>query len=337
MFIWIFRIIASFAGAAIAYCFIEASVEGVLIGFFIVLFFALLEYLCEKVSSIAFLCLSAGIVAGYSYAAAFGAQMYLENFLQMKNSIFFVSSFAVFIIAVCLRKVFTRKTDNNSVKIDAFGKKDIEILLADKSALEDGRILSFVKQEFPKTKVIIADFILQELKKYSQIDEPIKRYRAKRGLEIAEELKKSGYALERDCAKDSLSSKDISARTIELAAKLNARMVTLDFDMVKAALLKKIKILNLKTFSEALFQICVPGDTASVFLSVEGSHNHQGVGFFNDGTKVIVAEGKRHINKIVNFTVTAVVKNASGKTVFGKMTDNRQAYNKYNAKKNEEV
>ena len=44
----------------------------------------------------------------------------------------------------------------------------------------------------------------------------------------------------------------------------------------------------------------------------------QGVGYLDDGTMIVVEDGKDHIGKNVNITVTSMLQTSAGRMVFGK-------------------
>jgi uncharacterized protein YacL len=345
----LFRIIIAFIGALTAYFFVENSGIAALIGFGIGIVFVIIEYLCEKITMTVFLCAAFGIIAGYflgilSKSIAFKTYISVLPLgkLPINHILLLHILFALLIIIVLARNIYVEKHNKNKtpsqpVLKSAGAKNTYEELLADMSVLEDGRILDFLKQEFPPIKIIIPDFVFAELKQNANAEEQMKKYRAKRGLETVSKLKENGFVVEKSYDKALISAKDLPSKTIELASSLNLRLATVSFVTGKTALLKKVKVLNLKVLSESLAPIYVPGDVASIFLVSEGSHQNQAVGFLNDGTKVIVAEGKRYINKVVRFIITAVVKNAAGKTIFGKVIENnRDHFHRNNNYKKEE-
>ncbi|MDR3049590.1 MAG: hypothetical protein LBV16_07150 [Elusimicrobiota bacterium] len=347
MFIWTFRIFIAVFSAGAAYFFIENSVLALILGFIAGAAFVFVEYLCEKISLSAFLFAAFGIALGSVLGllsnkfGVFFAAMPLSA-LNINYLLIVYILFALLIIVVFARSVYIGKYDRNEIKRQpilksAGNKNSYEELLADMSVLEDGRILDFVKQEFPPVKIIITDFVLEELKKDSEAEEQMKKYRARRGLETVSKLKEAGYVIDKPYDKSAISAKDLPSKIIELAGLLNVRLITISFVAAKNASLKKVKVLNLKVLSETLSPICVPGDVVNIYLASEGSHQNQAIGFLNDGTKVIVADGKRYMNKVVRLIITAVVKNTVGKNVFGKVIENnREHFHRNNNHKKEE-
>ena len=104
----------------------------------------------------------------------------------------------------------------------------------------------------------------------------------------------------------------------ELAQKLDAKVVTNDFNLIQVAEIQDIPVLNINDVVNALRTVVIPGEELRVSVIREGRENNQGVGYMPDGTMIVVEGGKNLIGKDVNTEVTSVLQTASGRMIFAK-------------------
>lgn len=191
--------------------------------------------------------------------------------------------------------------------------------LLDTSVIIDGRLNGVVASGFIEGRICIPDFVLQELQRIRDSEDPIKRARGRRGLQMLTELRQA-YP-QRIEVIDSYSSNverapTVDMKLIRLAEELDAAIITNDEGLQRIAHLHHVPVLNLNALANALKIVVIPGEELDVYIVREGTHPGQGVGYLDDGTMVVVEGGRRYIGKKVRTTVRNVSQTASGKMIF---------------------
>jgi len=80
-------------------------------------------------------------------------------------------------------------------------------------------------------------------------------------------------------------------------------------------------VINVNDLANALKPVVLPGERMKVRLLKSGEAPGQGVGYLEDGTMVVVEQGKTHINEEVEFTVNSVLQTSAGKMIFGRLPE----------------
>lgn len=208
-------------------------------------------------------------------------------------------------------------SDLGQLKIKNFSKAGAIVL--DTSSIIDGRVLEVARSGFLKGVVVIADFVLLELQQVADSSDALKRARGRQGFEIINSLKKVP-GIKIIVWDKEVKGKLVDDRVVELAKKLNARILTCDFNLNKVAKIKGVEVLNMNELANALKTKAIPGEKFDVKLIHPGKDNHQGVGYLNDGTMVVVQEGSEDIGKVISVEATKILQNPSGWIIFSKKT-----------------
>lgn len=190
--------------------------------------------------------------------------------------------------------------------------------LLDASVLMDGRVEAVLKTGF-LGGAAIPDFVLEELKHLADAADEAKRMRGRRGLEVAERLKADeDLAL---CVLDTEPSNEADAdlRLMTLARDTGAALVTIDYNLSRAARLAGLTVLNVNDLACALRPVTAAGDVLSVRIAKEGREAGQGVGYLDDGSMLVVEGGRSHVGQTVTVTVSSVLQTSAGRMVFAKM------------------
>jgi len=199
-------------------------------------------------------------------------------------------------------------------------------VLLDTSVLIDGRIGDIVAAGFFDTRLIVPQFVLDELQAIADSSDKIRRARGRHGLDVLQRLrsqKRADVALY-DAPSNAPKPSDndtVDHRLIALAAELGARVLTNDFNLNKVATLRGIAVINLNDLANALKPVVFPGEKMTVRLIEAGRDPGQGVGYLTDGTMVIVDQGRSRLNQDVEFNVTNVLQTSAGKLIFGRIMD----------------
>ena len=194
-----------------------------------------------------------------------------------------------------------------------------ELTLLDTSAIIDGRILDICKTKFLENKIVIPKFVLKELQQIADSTDPIKRQRGRRGLEIL-------HTLQKDMGHDIMVHEEelpdvpeVDAKLVKLAKILEAKILTVDFNLNRVASLQGIKVLNINELANALKPMVFPGEQMQIKLLKEGKEHNQAVGYLDDGTMVVVEEARRLIGQEARVVVTSVLQTQAGRMIFTKI------------------
>jgi len=194
-----------------------------------------------------------------------------------------------------------------------------EVTLLDTSAIIDGRIVDICKAKFLEGKIVIPRFILKELQQIADSTDPIKRQRGRRGLEILHIVQKElggNITIHEEEFPEVL---EVDAKLVKLAKLLEAKILTVDFNLNRVASIQGIKVLNINELSSALKPVIFTGEEMQIKLLKEGKEHNQAVGYLDDGTMVVVEDARRFIGQDVKVVVTSVLQTQAGRMIFTKL------------------
>ncbi|MDD2927512.1 MAG: PIN domain-containing protein [Candidatus Omnitrophica bacterium] len=194
-----------------------------------------------------------------------------------------------------------------------------DIVVLDTSVIIDGRIVDICKTKFISGKVIIPKFVLRELQQIADSTDPIKRQRGRRGLEILNTIQKDSGLDIVIHEEDFPETNEVDAKLVKLAKLLEAKILTVDFNLNRVATIQGIKVLNINELANALKPVVFPGEEMQIKLIKEGKEHNQAVGYLDDGTMVVVEEARRLIGQEVRAVVTSVLQTQAGRMIFTKL------------------
>ncbi len=195
-----------------------------------------------------------------------------------------------------------------------------EKIILDTSVIVDGRITDILKTGFLEARIIIPRFVLKELQQIADSTDPLKRQRGRRGLEILNVIQKDEKLIVSVDEGDFPEVKEVDAKLVRLAKLLEAKILTVDFNLNRVASIQGVKVLNINELSNALKSVVFPGEQIQIRLIKEGKEFNQAIGYLDDGTMVVVEEGRKSIGQEVKVTVTSVLQTPAGRMVFTKFT-----------------
>jgi uncharacterized protein YacL len=196
-----------------------------------------------------------------------------------------------------------------------------EVVILDTSVIIDGRITDIFKTKFLEGKIIIPRFVLKELQQIADSTDVIKRQRGRRGLEILHTIQKESGVDITLHEEDIPEVSEVDAKLVKLAKLLEAKILTVDFNLNRVATFQGIKVLNINELANALKPVVFPGEQMHVKLLKEGKEHNQAVGYLEDGTMVVVEDARRLIGQDVRVVVTSVLQTQAGRMIFTKMED----------------
>ncbi len=188
--------------------------------------------------------------------------------------------------------------------------------ILDTSVIIDGRIADICDTGFIEGVLVIPQFILQELVYIADSSDSLRRTRGKRGLDILNRIQKQVNVEVRIVDQDFPKIKEVDAKLVALAKKMNGKIITNDFNLNKVAELQGITVLNVNQLATALRPVVLPGEIMNVYIQREGKEPGQGVAYLDDGTMVVVENGRKLIGKNTEVTVTSVLQTTAGRMIF---------------------
>jgi len=195
-------------------------------------------------------------------------------------------------------------------------------LVLDTSVIIDGRIADICDTRFIDTKLLVPRFVLQELQSVADSSDKLKRNRGRRGLDMLKRMQ-NNQKVELQIHEGNLPElrdvHKVDERLVALAKALGARVVTNDFNLNKIAQLQGVEVVNLNELANALKSVALPGEAMTVRLVKPGEQLGQGVGYLDDGTMVVVEQGRSAIGQEVAITVTSVHQTQAGRMIFGRI------------------
>ena len=194
----------------------------------------------------------------------------------------------------------------------------IPIKLLDSSTIIDGRILDIVNTGFLEGKIVIPSFIVKELQTISDSHDHLKRQKGRRGLDIVKNLQSQDNAPVEVSDMDIKGVKTVDEKLVELAKRLDAAIITTDFNLLKVAEIHKVVVLNINALATAVKQTVLPGEELVINVIREGKEKDQGVAYLDDGSMVVIENGKKLIGETVKIEVSSLLQSDSGRIIFGK-------------------
>lgn len=189
-------------------------------------------------------------------------------------------------------------------------------VVVDTSVLIDGRIADISRTGFVPGALIIPRFILNELQHVADSYDSVRRARGRRGLEMLTKLQKESDIPMDISEIDFEDVPDVDAKLVRLAKVLGCAIITNDFNLNRVAELQGVRVLNINELANALKPVVLPGEEMEVRVIQEGKEFGQGIGFLDDGTMVVVEDGRRYINSSIEVVVTRVLQTAAGRMIF---------------------
>ena len=193
--------------------------------------------------------------------------------------------------------------------------------ILDTSIIIDGRVLEIMKAGFLEGPIIIPEFVLVELRHIADSSDSLKRVRGRRGLDILNKIQTEFeiqiYNTDQEKALKEIPEVDV--KLLKLAQIMKGKLVTNDFNLNKVAAIKNVPVLNINDLANAVKPISIPGEKMNVKLVKAGKDREQAVAYLDDGTMIVVEDGRKYIGQDVDITVTSVLQTSAGRMIFGKI------------------
>ncbi len=189
-------------------------------------------------------------------------------------------------------------------------------VLLDTSVIIDGRILDIAKTGFVDMPLVVLSSVLRELQLVADSADAMRRRRGRRGLDVLTEMQKISTLSLEVVDDDVTPSTEIDSHLVRTAKRRGWGIMTNDFNLNRIARLEGVAVLNLNELAQAMRPVAIPGEEIVVTVAREGKEPGQGVGSLDDGTMVVVQNGRRLINQTITAVVTSVIQTSAGRMIF---------------------
>src|SRR5580698_5185296 len=198
--------------------------------------------------------------------------------------------------------------------------KPENLLLLDTSVIIDGRIADLIEANFIEGTLVVPRFVLQELQKIADSNDPVIRARGRRGLEMLARLQQNKRNEVKIHDADFPEEKEVDAKLVRLSKVLGAKLYTNDYNLGKVAELQSVTYVNLNEMANALKPVILPGEMFSLRVVREGKDKGQGVGYLNDGTMVVINNAQSLIGQQATVKVISLLQTGAGVIIFADLT-----------------
>ncbi len=194
-------------------------------------------------------------------------------------------------------------------------------ILVDSSAIIDGRILDISKTGFLQGELIVPSFVLREIQHIADESNTLRRNRGRRGLEILEEMQRESKVPVRMRDLDVENIREVDHKLVALAKQMNALLLTTDYTLKRTANLQGVQVLNINDLANAVKAVILPNEVITIQVIAEGREPGQGVGYLDDGTMVVVEDGRRHLDRKIDVVIVRMIQTSAGKMYFARLDD----------------
>lgn len=198
------------------------------------------------------------------------------------------------------------------------GQNQGNIKILDTSVIIDGRIADICQTGFLEGTIVIPQFVLLELQHIADSSDVLKRNRGRRGLDILNKIQKELPIKVEIYDGDFEDIQEVDSKLIKLAKMTNGTVVTNDFNLNKVCELQNVNVLNINDLANAVKPVVLPGEEMEVLVIKDGKEHNQGIAYLDDGTMIVVEEGRNYIGKTISVLVTSVLQTSAGRMIFAK-------------------
>ncbi|CAM3839730.1 PIN/TRAM domain-containing protein [Cytobacillus oceanisediminis] len=209
-----------------------------------------------------------------------------------------------------------KKTGEEDPEPETAAKNSLKIL--DTSVIIDGRIADICQTGFLEGTIVIPQFVLEELQHIADSSDVLKRNRGRRGLDILNRIQKELSIKVEIYEGDFEEIQEVDSKLVKLAKITNGVVVTNDFNLNKVCELQKVAVLNINDLANAVKPVVLPGEEMKVQVIKDGKEQNQGIAYLDDGTMIVVEEGRNYIGKHIDVLVTSVLQTSAGRMIFAK-------------------
>lgn len=210
------------------------------------------------------------------------------------------------------------KDKEDAMMGDASESGSVRPKILDTSVIIDGRIADICDTHFLEGSIIIPHFVLEELQHIADSSDVLKRNRGRRGLDILNRLQKEVPVDVQIYEGDFEDIQEVDSKLVKLTKLLDGVLVTNDFNLNKVSEFQNVTVLNINDLANAVKPVVLPGEEMNVHVIKAGKEDKQGVAYLDDGTMIVVEDGKGFIGDALDVIVTSVLQTSAGRMIFAK-------------------
>ncbi|MFP7480043.1 PIN/TRAM domain-containing protein [Terribacillus saccharophilus] len=217
-----------------------------------------------------------------------------------------------------------RKDKKKAVDEQEAGEENVQAVqpkskLLDTSVIIDGRIADICETNFLEGTIVIPQFVLNELQHIADSSDALKRNRGRRGLDVLNRIQKEMPSVKVEFYEGDFEDiPEVDSKLVKLAKVIDGIVVTNDFNLNKVCEFQNVPVLNINDLANAVKPVVIPGEELTVQVIKDGKEHNQGVAYLDDGTMIVVEEGKNYIGKTIEVLITSVLQTSAGRMIFAK-------------------
>ena len=287
------------------------------IAFFGALIITIVEHATDAISSHKILMAGLGLTAGLIFSALFYTTIPTELADPATTRLVCNLFFGYFGVILAIKHA--ERFHLSRLKF-FFTQPNERPKVLDSSVIIDGRIRELIELRVIDGPIIIPNFVLVEIQGIADSNEPNRKARGRRGLDVLEALREACKTLEL-IDKDFPEIDKVDQKLIALCRDIDGDLITNDYNLQKCAQLRNIMVVNINEVANALKPTVYIGETFGLTLVREGKEMGQGVGYLEDGTMVVVDDSSHLIGREVTVMVSSILQTSSGRLVFARQRD----------------
>ncbi|WP_163651653.1 PIN/TRAM domain-containing protein [Listeria sp. PSOL-1] len=277
-----------------------------------------------KISSVTLVYGGIGLIAGL-VIAFFAGNAFSQTKIPIINSV--VPILLTLVLGYLGFQVGSRRRNDWGLLFNRTARKkalseqkseDTSYKILDTSVIIDGRIADILTTGFLSGTIVIPLFVLAELQHIADSSDTLKRTRGRRGLDILNRIQKEEGIQVEMYEGDFDDINEVDSKLVKLAKVTGGKVVTNDYNLNKVAEFQNVAVLNINDLANAVKPVVLPGETMNVFVVKDGKEHNQGIAYLDDGTMIVVDEGRKFINEIIDVEVTSVLQTSAGRMIFAK-------------------
>lgn len=273
----------------------------------------------EKLSLVEILALGGGVIFGLIVSSfiVYVMDSFLSTFLHHSSEMNLIRPFFIIFSTLFCTTLVVLMTTHLPFFGKGFKLKGAAPKILDSSAVIDGRIADVIETGFTEGGILVPKFVLEEIQKIADSSDSLKRNRGRRGLDILNRMRQSKLYPIQILEKD-FPDGDVDAKLVRLAKEINGAIVTNDYNLNKVAQFQGVQILNINDLTRALKPVVLPGEEIKVQVIREGKEHGQGIGYLDDGTMIVIENGRKHVGDSIEVEVSSILQTSAGKMIFAK-------------------
>lgn len=244
---------------------------------------------------------------------------FLKPLAAVLGSILF--SFSGITLADTHGRALLRLINPNTIETTLLAEgtfKPASTKVLDTSCIIDGRIEALLNTGFVEGQILVPQFVLAELQQVADASSDIKRVRGRRGLDILTRMKEAYPDRIIIHSADYDDVPTVDAKLVRLVQEINGTLLTNDYNLNKVATVQQVPVLNINDLTQAVRPSYLPGDSLDLKILKEGKEPTQGVGYLDDGTMVVVEEGRSYLGGELQVIVTSALQTSAGRMIFAR-------------------